>query len=419
MKLSKRLLVSHLLVAVLTLLIVAEARGLLWGYGFLFVFILLLTWGTSRLMLSEEHSRWARTVKTMAGRVDEHVEEVQRERKQSSVILAALVEGVVAVDHESRILLLNPAAEKLFGVNSQLGRGRPSLEILRQSSLQDVIQRTLQSGQAVTEEIAIHSPEEKTLLVHALPVSYEEGRVGALAAFHDISEIRKLENIRREFVANVSHELRTPLTSIKGYTETLLSGALEDPMHNRAFVQTIQDHTNQLHRLIEDVLALSAIEAKKVEYRWEAIALQDVAARLIKGLAPMAKAKNVTVDNQLAADLPKVRADKDKLAQILMNLIDNAIKFNRDGGHVEINATPGKGVMTLTVKDTAAGIAPSDLPRIFERFYRANKAHTHDIVGTGLGLAIVKHLTEAHQGTITVESIVGKGSTFILTLPLA
>lgn len=373
----------------------------------------------SRLIQSEELSRWSRTVNAMTRRANEQVEETQRERRQLSAILTALVEGVIAIDHEGKILLINPAAEKLFGVPEADIRGRPALEVLRHQALQGVLHETLRKNVPLTQEIFIHSPQERTLRAQTLPVSYGEGQTGVLAALYDITDIRRLETVRQEFVANVSHELKTPLTSIKGYVETLESGAIDDPKHNREFLSIIAEHTRHLALLIDDVLDLSAIEAKRMKFRYDAVSVHEVAERLIKGLAPMANTKKVTVKNNLTETLPKVRADRDKLAQIFMNLLDNAIKFNRNGGSVELSAKADKSHLTITVKDTGAGIAPEDLPRVFERFYRADKAHSHDVAGTGLGLAIVKHLIDAHQGTISVTSERGQGSSFAVTLPLA
>lgn len=367
----------------------------------------------------DEFGELARAFNEMSRRIQDKVQELSRERSQLSGILASLVEGVIAINHQGEVILLNTAAEELFGVRSADVRGRPALEVLRHQPLQEVLRETLQKSVAVTQEITIHSPVERTLRVQALPVSYGERQTGVLAALYDITDIRRLETVRREFVANVSHELKTPLTAIKGYVDTLLDGALEDPKHNREFLQIIAEHTRHLALLIDDVLDLSAIEAKRMKFNFEPVSIHEIADRLIKGLAPMAKAKPVTIDNQLSPELPKVRADRDKLAQILMNLLDNAIKFNRPNGTIELSAFEQGSSLLITIRDSGLGIAENDLPRIFERFYRADKAHSHDVAGTGLGLAIVKHLAEAHQGAITAQSELGKGTTFTLTLPLA
>ncbi len=361
----------------------------------------------------------ARTYSEMAARIEEKVRDLTRERAQLGAILSTLIESIVAIDFQGKLLFLNPAAKKLFGIESQELRGRPYLEVLRHSPLNEVLTHALTRHEKVHKEITLHSPSEHIVSVQALPVDYGQGQTGVLASLYDITELRKLENVRREFVANVSHELKTPLTSIKGYAETLLDGAIDDPKHNRVFLETIQEHTNNLSRLIDDVLDLSTIEAERVNYRMEPVAIGDVTNRIIKALEPTAKAKKVSVMSDLAPSLPKVRADREKLAQIIMNLMENAIKFNKPGGEVRVSAEPNGIVLKIKIEDTGRGIAPEDLPRVFERFYRGNKDRSHEIPGTGLGLAIVKHLVEAHQGTVIVQSIPTQGSTFHVSLPLA
>lgn len=366
----------------------------------------------------DELGHLARTCSDMAARIEEKVRDLSRERTQLGAILSTLIESIVAIDYQGKLLFLNPAAKKLFGVTSSDVKGRPFLEVLRQSPLNAVLTQTLTDHHAVKKEITLHSPEEHIVSIHALPVDYGEGQTGVLAALHDITELRKLENIRREFVANVSHELKTPLTSIKGYIETLLDGAINDTKHNKAFLETIQEHTNNLSRLIDDVLDLSAIEAERVTYRFEPVGVKDVIDRIVKALEPMAKGKKVVIEAELPNGLPKVRADREKLAQVVMNLIDNAIKFNKAGGQVRVTAEPNGKDLRVRVEDTGRGIAAEDLPRVFERFYRGNKDRSHEVPGTGLGLAIVKHLIEAHQGTVQAKSVLGKGSVFQITLPL-
>jgi two-component system, OmpR family, phosphate regulon sensor histidine kinase PhoR len=367
----------------------------------------------------DEFGQLASTLSDMSAKIEEKVGELSRERAQLSAILSALIEGVVALDHQGRILLLNPAAERLFGVTSESVRGRPFLEGLRHSPLNEVLTQTISTHQPQKKEISLHADEDRTIAIHTQPVNYGEGRTGVLAALHDITELRRLATIRQEFVANVSHELKTPLTSIKGYVETLLDGAIDDPKHNRDFLKTIDDHAENLRRLIDDLLDLSAIEAKRVTYRMEPFSLAEVAERIMLALDPMAKTRKIKLVNQLKSDLPKILADRDKVAQILINLIDNAIKFNKDGGKVVLSATSRDGALIVTVEDSGAGIAPEDLPRIFERFFRADRSHSHTVKGTGLGLAIVKHLVEAHRGTVTARSLPDQGSTFTFTLPLA
>ncbi len=355
----------------------------------------------------------------MEQRLEARLSDLTREKAFLSAILAALEESVVAVDHAGRILFINTAAERLFGVKSEEVRGRAILEGLRHSLLNDVLNQTLATRQPLTQEISVHAPTEHLLSARAIPVDYGQGQPGVLVALHDVTELRKLENVRRDFVANVTHELKTPLTSIKGYAETLLDGAINDPAHSRPFVQTIQEQAETLSRLIDDVLDLSAIEAQRVSYRFEPIALQEIVSRVIKNLEPLAKAKQVTLHARVPDNVPPVRADREKLVQIVVNLLDNAIKFNKPGGEVRVNAEVKDSELIVRIQDTGRGIVPEDLPRVFERFYRGNKDRSHDIPGTGLGLAIVKHLLEAHQGTVTAQSTLGQGSVFQFSLPLA
>jgi len=439
MKLSfaKKLTASYLFVATVTLLITGvflSHHQNLWTAGAAaFLIAMGVSWITMRkisqplrdLLASmgvetqDELGHLARTYSDMAARIEEKVRDLSRERTQLGAILSALIESIIAIDHQGKLLFLNPAAKNLFGLQSGDISGRPFLEVLRHSLLNDVLTQTLTERRVIQKEITLHAPEERVVSVHALPVDYGQGQTGVLAALHDITELRKLENIRREFVANVSHELKTPLTSIKGYVETLLDGAINDPEHNQEFLKTIQEHTNNLSQLIDDILDLSAIEAQRVNYRFEAVSVKEVVDRIIKALDPMAKAKKVTVVSKLSDTLPKARADREKLAQIVINLIDNAIKFNKPGGEVRLHAEPNGTALKLQVTDTGRGIPPEDLPRVFERFYRGDKSHSHEVPGTGLGLAIVKHLVEAHKGTITAQSTPGQGSTFQFTLPLA
>jgi two-component system phosphate regulon sensor histidine kinase PhoR len=367
----------------------------------------------------DEFGQLAKTLVEMSKRIQEKVQELNLERTQLAAILSALVESVIAVDHEGKILFLNPAAESLFRVSALQVKGRPMLEALRHSVLSDVIAKTLTGKKVVAEEITVHSPEEHILAVQALPVAYGEGRTGILVALNDITDLRKLERVRQEFVANVTHELKTPLTSIKGFTETLLDGALEDPSHNREFLTTIQEHATRLGFLIDDLLDLAAIEAKRMEYRFESVSVPDVVERILKGLAPMAKGGKIQIQNDLSPSLPKVRADRDKLAQVFINLIDNAIKFNKPNGLIKISAEAKGKNLVISVRDSGIGIPQTDLPRIFERFYRVDKARSREMGGTGLGLSIVKHLVEAHHGTVSVQSIVDQGSNFTVSLPLA
>lgn len=366
----------------------------------------------------DEFHQLAGTIDGLADTIADNVDELGRQKLQLAAMLDALLEGVIAVDHRSRVLFLNPAAERMFDITQSRAEGRRVMEVLRHNTLTDALTDGLQTRKAQTREITVHTPHERILRVHIRPIDYGNGTTGVLAALHDITDVRRLERTRQEFFANVSHELKTPLTSIKGFVETLLGGAVDDPAHNREFLKTIDEQTNRLMRLIEDVLDLSAIEARRVEFRFEPTDLRPIAERLFNALTPQARAQGVQLTLQLPADLPMVRGDKEKLTQILMNLLDNAIKFNRKGGNVALRALVNGSHLDIMVADDGPGIPADDLPRVFERFYRGDKSHSQTVPGTGLGLAIVKHLVEAHGGSVHVESELGRGATFHFTLPL-
>lgn len=367
----------------------------------------------------DEVGRLSDTVGRMAQRIQEKVTEVEEERSQLAGILGGLNEGVLAVDHDGQVLFINAAAARLFQVEADRVKGRPFLEIIRQSALSEFLRQAVDTQAASSRELSVHLPDEHLLAAKAVPVAYPGSKSGVLIILYDVTELRKLERVRQEFVANVSHELKTPLTAVLWQTETLLNGALEDKKHNREFVQVIQDQASRLGRLIDDILDLSAIEAKRMRFDLAPLALQDLGKPLMASLKPLALAKKVKLINSLEASLPKVLADREKVVQILTNLVDNAIKFNRTGGEVEVSATVAGNELVISVRDTGLGIPPADVPRIFERFFRVDRARSREMGGTGLGLSIVKHLVEAQGGSVSVESQFDKGSTFRFTLPLA
>jgi two-component system phosphate regulon sensor histidine kinase PhoR len=236
---------------------------------------------------------------------------------------------------------------------------------------------------------------------------------------HDITRLRQLEQVRKDFVANVSHEIKTPLASIKAFAETLRTGAIDDPANRKEFVEVIEKDADRMTRLVDDLLELSSIESGRRAPNFESIALAECAQGVAVSLAPLAERKQVRIEIRIPNDLPPLRADKGQLRQVLTNLLDNAIKFNKDKGGVTVTASADQRVVTVVVQDTGSGIPAEDLPRIFERFYRVDKARSRELGGTGLGLAIVKHIVDAHGGSVGVESEPGQGATFRFTLPTA
>ena len=268
-------------------------------------------------------------------------------------------------------------------------------------------------------EISILTPEEMILSVHAAPVIRKGSPEGAVLVFYDITNLRQLEKVRRDFVANVSHELRTPISSIKGYAETLLDGALEDKENARDFLKIIYSDSDRLARLINDLLDLSRIESNKFEMTLKPCPLKPIVTRVTGGLQKQAQDKEITVKIEIAEDFPYILADEARIAQVLLNLIDNAIKYNQQKGIITISAKERHGFVQVDVSDTGIGISDKDLPRLFERFYRVDKARSRELGGTGLGLSIVKHIVSAHHGEVSAQSILGQGSTFSFSIPKA
>lgn len=354
----------------------------------------------------------------LAQRLREGSQELSQGKSEVLAILSSMIEGVVALDHQGRILFINPAMERLFGVDPSDAQHKIFLEVFRHHPLQDVLTSVLDHRAPLVQEIQLFLPQETFFEVHAASLALPESQEnGVLIVLHDITRLRKLERIRREFVANVSHELKTPLASIRGFAETLLTGGLEDSKHRQEFVQIIENQANQLSRLVDDLLDLSAIESGQREWHWESLDLADLLRQTSQELETLARKKNIQVKLSVPQGLPSVPGDRQALKQVFTNLLDNAIKYNKNGGLVEIQVQQLEKGLKISLKDTGPGIAAEALSRIFERFYRVDKARSRDLGGTGLGLSIVKHLVEAHRGSVSVESRPGQGSTFSIFLP--
>lgn len=364
----------------------------------------------------DEIGELAETLNKMAQGLKEKIREVELKSLQLEAVFQGMIEGIIVVDKQSRVVSVNASTEHIFGIRNEASRAKPLIEVIRNNDLAGIAKDVLNNGKPVSKELTLLWPVEKVFQVNAAPV-IEAGAVSAcLMVIHDISEIRKLENIRRDFVANVSHELKTPLTSIKGFVETLLEGALEDKENSRSFLKIVQDHANRLDNLISDLLKLSYLESKEAVLRKEDVDLNKLAAEVLVGFTSQTKNKNIKTENSLPKPLI-VQADSDKIEQVLVNLIDNAIKFNHDHGKVKLYSQDLGDKFKIIVEDSGAGIPPKDIPRIFERFYRVDKARSRSLGGTGLGLSIVKHIVQLHAGTAGVESTEGSGSAFWFTLP--
>ena len=369
---------------------------------------------------TDEIGTLGRSLNVMAGRLREKIQDLEQEQAKITAMLDAMIEGVIAVDGHEHILLMNERARTMFGVGSARGEGKPFLEVIRNADLHEIFRAVHAGGAglALRREIEMTSPAYRVLGVNAVGLLPVAGEPGVVMVLHDLTALRQLERVRTEFVANVSHELRTPLTAIQGYLETLLSGALEEPENARRFLEIVLRHSERLGRLLNDLTDLSNIELGKVTLRKESVRLDELVASVVAIIGPRAARSRVAVTADTPADLPAVAADRDRLVQILINLVDNAVKYTPEGGAVSVTTRSiGEGAVEIAVADTGIGIPLADLPRITERFYRVDKARSRELGGTGLGLAIVKHLVLAHGGELRIESVEQQGTTVRFTLP--
>jgi two-component system, OmpR family, phosphate regulon sensor histidine kinase PhoR len=357
----------------------------------------------------------ARVLNEMAHRTEEQLERISAEKNRLDTILRGMGEGIMVADPQGVITLVNPAFRGLFAIQNEV-EGKQLIDITRHPALHESFRDVIVSRQERVEELLLRSPKEKTVLTHWVPLMEHGALQGVVAVFHDISDIRHLEKMRRDFVANVSHELRTPVTVIKGYAETLLGGALEsNPEQSARFVGIIYAHADRLGSLIADLLTLSQLESGTLAMESKSVSLYDRAEHVRALLEQKALERRVSVDIEGLAGAPAVLADPGRLEQVFLNLLDNAIKYTPAGGSVALGARAEGDLVTVVVQDTGTGIPAHDLPRIFERFYRVDSARSREEGGTGLGLAIVKHIVQLMGGTVSAESS-AKGSSFYFSL---
>lgn len=372
----------------------------------------------------DEIGELAITLNKMAQGLEDKIKEIKAQNQKLAAIFNSMIEGIIIVDGSSNIISINPTIEKIFNVSHKDAEGKIFLETIRNNDISEIIQGVLKDGNPLSKEIEIVLPVRKIFEVNAAPIFDNNTVNGCMVVIHDITEIRKLETIRSDFVANVSHELKTPLTSIKGFVETLLEGALDDKENNRNFLKIIQDHAERLNNLVDDLLSLSHLESKEITLNKKSSNLKQQLEEVISGFKSQLKKTSVQIKNDLPASVI-VEIDKDRIGQVFTNLIDNAIKFNKEKGTIRIYAQDASekiyGEQSRTIKvfveDSGIGIPPKDIPRIFERFYRVDKARSRELGGTGLGLSIVKHIVELHGGSVGVESTEGLGSKFWFSLP--
>jgi two-component system phosphate regulon sensor histidine kinase PhoR len=368
---------------------------------------------------NDELGALGQALNVMVVRLRDQITNLEAERAKVTAILDGMVEGVIAVDGQESILLMNERARVMFGVGRGRGEGKPFLEVIRNADLHEIFRGGRTAGGVLRHEVRLVQPVDRTLQVTAVPLQLAGEAPGLVLVVDDVTELRRLEHVRTEFIANVSHELRTPLTAIQGYLETLLGGALDEPEHARRFVEIAFRHTERLGRLLNDLTDLSNIELGKVSLRLAPTPLRPLVDSVLELVAAKARDGGVALHAEVG-EATAVLADHDRVAQILINLVDNAVKYTPAGGAVTVRARPtADGRLELSVSDTGIGIPRADLPRITERFYRVDKARSRELGGTGLGLAIVKHLVLAHGGDLAIDSEEGRGTTIRVLLPEA
>src|SRR6267142_1733190 len=336
---------------------------------------------------------------------------------QQQVLFNSMLEGLLLLDGKRRIYLANRAFKNLFSLKTEL-RGKTVMEALRLHELAELVARVETEGQVFDYELKLPELSGRWLRVNAAVISNSAGeREGTILVFHDVTRLKQLERTREDFVANVSHELRTPLSLIKGYVETLLDGAKDNPEVAAKFLQTIERNADRLKLLIEDLLTISELESGRVKLNPQVVALRPAVDKVLDDLKVHAGARNMNMFNR-TPEL-SLRADSNRLEQVLANLIENAIKYGRPNGNVNIEAGPAPdGFVEIRVTDDGPGIPREALERIFERFYRVDKARSREQGGTGLGLSIVKHIVQTHGGKVWAKSELGRGATFFFTMPL-
>jgi len=371
-------------------------------------------------------TRLRRRARNLAKRNGEllHQQESLRVERQLAeanlqIILSSMQEGVLVLDRRRVIRLANPSAQRLFGWTAEI-TAKPVLEVVREPAVDVLIAAAVAGGEPQEAEIELPGRKPPLVLeVHVTPMRDATGEPAALAMFRDVGRLKRLEDVRREFVANVSHELRTPLSVFQGYVEQLMDAPDMPRKEQHAVFSILEKHSSRLNALVEDLLILARLESKPDELEREPIDLAAFLRDLKRDWEPRAGARGISMELDVPGDLRPMKADRRRIEQVFTNLFDNALKHTPEGGTITLAAANAESMVEVSVSDTGQGILSSHLPHIFERFYRADKARSREVGGTGLGLSIVKHIARAHGGSVEAESTVGKGTTIRVRLPVA
>ncbi len=358
-------------------------------------------------------ARIGRFLNRVADEAEARIEALETERGHLEAVVSSMGEGVLVTDSEGFVWLANSAFDEIFDIGGETA-GRSLLELTRQAQLENLIVSTLVNGAGSTSEIQLQGQPNRHVALASTPLG--DG-LGAVVVARDITDLVRLTQVRRDFIANISHELKTPLSAIRGYTETLRDGAMEEPEASHRFLGRILQQCSRLQTLLEDLLTLSRLEDLDGQVEPQTVDLEGVLGDCLETLAPQIGEKRIHLEVKVAP-LPNQTGDREALQRLFINLLENAIKYNRGGGSVTVQLSPSHGMVVLQVDDTGIGIPATSIDRVFERFYRVDKGRSRDEGGTGLGLAIVKHVAQLHGGRVEVESTLGEGSTFRVYLPV-
>jgi two-component system phosphate regulon sensor histidine kinase PhoR len=376
--------------------------------------------GQIRIPSRDEIGALAENINAMVEVMHEKIRNADEERRQLQAVFTGMVEGIVVLDPLNRIETINRGMEEIIGSRSGEIIGRTLLEAFRNITLHDALELFNARREKVVQEITLGDEHPVVLDVTISAVQGKDGgEQKTMLVFHDVTQLKKLERIRTDFVANVTHEIRTPLTAIIGFVETLQQGAIDDRGKTLEFLQTINLNAQRLNRLVDDLLILTGIELGETRFHPERLTIEDTLGQALAVVAERISEKKLTLLKEIRQDLPPIRADKDQLMQILLNILDNAVKFTPEGGTITVTTSPGvERDLIVRIADTGIGILKGDIPRLGERFYRADKTRSRELGGTGLGLSIVKHLMKVHSGQVVIESSLDRGTTVSLHFPL-
>jgi len=377
---------------------------------------------TGSLMIgsSDETGRLARNINYLVAELQEKIRFADEERGKLEAVFSSMEDGILVLDTQDRIETTNDTAERIFAFRPEEVVGRTLLEAFRNIPLQQALDRFKKAGASLSQEITLGEGDLTVLDVTLSPVQgLPPGEEKTMIVLRDVTRLKKLERVRADFVANVTHEIKTPLTAILGFIETLRGGAIDEKETAKGFLETIQRHAERLDRLVDDLLTISDAELGEMSFLFESVSIDGIIENILPVIEPGASQKGIRIEKDLPDNLPPIRGDRDRLHQIVLNVLDNALKFTPEGGAISIRGVDGKdGTVSVTVADTGVGIPKDEIPRLGERFYRVDKTRSRELGGTGLGLSIVKHLITAHDGRMEIDSQVGKGTIVSLIFPV-